>query len=569
MSTTAAYRIGKVVAVTGDQVFVSLVDFNGEEPPSGVPASMTVDIPSEAGPAPLLIGQPGTFVMVSLPAGYLLCMVTGIEMKEERISASEIKQADQDTMLLIDRVSRSLSTVPVGTLDAAGVFERGTDTMPTVNAPTFAVDAQTIDRIYAGYAEGDFSLGTLSLIPGQTAKINLDAFLTRHAAILGQTGGGKSWTVASVVQKMCTFPQSTIVLFDLHGEYGSSFGPYADVITASDLELPYWLMNSEELLGLMVDRSEAAAPNQIAKFKELLQAAKENHSENKKLGIPKITIDTPVYFDFNLLIDDFRALDSQMVPGSSKDIKGPLHGQFTRLLMRIDSRMNDRRYDLIFNPTTYASSASMDDLFRRLLGETVGNRKKVVVVDLSTVPFDVRASVISLILRCLFDFSYWYRRVHKEKFPIAVFADEAHIYLSDHDPATEAARTSAERIAKEGRKYGISLTVISQRPRELSSTILSQCGSFLCLRISNPDDQAYVRNLLPDSVRGISAMFSTLRRGEAILLGDSVMMPTRIRIDRPNPEPESDDASFAKSWAKAPTDLDMPAVLTAWRNQKV
>lgn len=561
------YRIGKVVAVTGDQVFVSLAEHDGAEPPSGVPASMTVDVPSAAGPVPLLIGQPGTFVLVSLPAGYLLCMVTGIEMKEERIASPEVRQASEDQVLLLDRVSRSLSTVPVGTLNASGDFERGTDTMPTVNAPVFAAEAETIDRIYRSYADGDFSLGSLSLIPGQPAKINLDAFLTRHAAILGQTGGGKSWTVASIVQKMCAFPQSTIVLFDLHGEYGSTFGGCADVISASDLELPYWLMNSEELLGMMVDRSESAAPNQIAKFKELLQAAKEESPGNQALGIPRITIDTPVHFDFPKLIAQFRELDTQMVPGAKVERQGPLFGQFTRLLMRIDSRLNDRRYDLIFKPKTYATSASMDDLFRRLLGEKQGERKKIVVVDMSSTPFDVRAAVISLILRCLFDFAYWYRRVSKDRYPIAVFADEAHIYLSDDDPASEAARRSAERIAKEGRKYGISLTVISQRPRELSSTILSQCGSFLCLRISNPDDQSYVRNLLPDSVRGITAMFSTLRRGEAILLGDSVMMPTRIRIDKPNPPPESDDASFTKTWNEEPVDLDVPAVLKAWRNQ--
>jgi DNA helicase HerA-like ATPase len=561
------YRVGKVAAVTGDQVFVSLIEHDETEPPSGVPANMTVNVPSKAGPVPLLIGQPGTFVLVSLPAGYLLCMVTGIEMKEERIGSSELRQAADEDVLLLDRVSRNLSTVPVGTLNAAGDFERGTDVMPTVNAPVFAVEPTTIDRIYESYAEGDFSLGTLSLIPTQPAKINLDAFLTRHAAILGQTGGGKSWTVASVIQKMCQFPQSTIVLFDLHGEYGSTFGACADVIAASDLELPYWLMNSEELLGLMVDRSESAAPNQIAKFKELLQAAKEGDPENQKLGIPKITIDTPIHFDFAALIDEFRDLDTQMVQGGRGDKQGPLFGQFTRLLMRIDSRLNDRRYDLIFKPKQYATSASMDELFRRLLGEKAGDRKKVVVVDLSTTPFDVRASVISLILRCLFDFAYWYRRVNKGRYPIAVFADEAHIYLSDDDAVSAAARRSAERIAKEGRKYGISLTVISQRPRELSSTILSQCGSFLCLRISNPDDQSYVRNLLPDSVRGITAMFSTLRRGEAILLGDSVMMPTRIRIDRPEPPPESDDASFAKTWAMAPVDLDVQAVLKAWRNQ--
>lgn len=563
----ADYRIGKVAAVTGDQVFVSLLEA-ADDGTVGVPASMTVDMPSPNGPVPLLIGQPGTFVLVSLPNGYLLCMVTGIEMKEERIAAPELRQAVGADLTLIDRVSRSLSTVPVGTVDAEGAFERGTDVLPTVNAPVFAVDEPMIDRVYAGYAEGNFSLGRLSLIPSQEAKVNLDAFLTRHAAILGQTGGGKSWTVASIIQRICKFPQSTIVLFDLHGEYGGAFGDDAEVISATDLELPYWLMNSEELLGLMVDRAESAAPNQIAKFKELLQAAKQDDAENQRLGIPKITIDTPVHFGLQRIVDEFRRLDTEKVTGSQgKPVNGPLYGQFTRLLMRLDSRMNDRRYDLIFKPKTYTSSGSMSDLFRRLLGETDGERRKIVVVDLSSTPFDVRSSVISLIQRCLFDFSYWHRRLKGDRYPIAVFADEAHIYLSDGDPSCEAARKSAERIAKEGRKYGISLTVISQRPRELSSTILSQCGSFLCLRISNPDDQSYVRNLLPDSVRGITSMFSTLRRGEAILLGDSVMMPTRIRIARPEPQPQSDDASFGASWGMEPTELDVDGVLAAWRGQ--
>lgn len=563
------FRIGKVVAVTGDQVFVSLLDGDADGS-AGVPASMTVDVPSPDGPVPLLIGQPGTFVLVSLPAGYLLCMVTGIEMKEERIPAPDLRQAADAGLSLIDRVSRNLSTVPVGTLDASGTFERGTDVLPTVNAPVFAVDDEMIDNIYAGYADGDFSLGKLSLIPDQDAKINLDAFLTRHVAVLGQTGGGKSWTVASIIQRICGFPQATAVLFDLHGEYSSAFGDQAEVIAANDLELPYWLMNSEELLGLMVDRAESAAPNQIAKFKELLQAAKEDDDENRSLGIPKITIDTPVHFSLERIVDEFRRLDTERVTSSSnREVNGPLHGQFTRLLMRLDSRMNDRRYDMIFRPRTYTSSASMSDLFRRLLGEKIGERRKIVVIDLSSTPFDVRSSVISLIQRCLFDFAYWHRRLKGERYPIAVFADEAHIYLSDGDPACEAARKSAERIAKEGRKYGISLTVISQRPRELSSTILSQCGSFLCLRISNPDDQSYVRNLLPDSVRGITSMFSTLRRGEAILLGDSVMMPTRIRVSRPDPQPQSDDASFAKAWAKVPADLDVDGVLAAWRAQAV
>ena len=564
----SSYRIGKVVGVSGDEIYVTLLDHETEvDGPCGVPDSMTVHLPSDGGPTPVLIGQPGTFISVALPAGRLLCMVTGVEMREGRVAASEARQAEQQGHLLLDRSSRTLITIPVGTLDGSGAFERGSDVLPTINAPVYAVSPGQIDQVYASYAEGNFAIGRLSLLPAQQAKINLDAFLTRHAAVLGQTGGGKSWTVASLIQKMCGFNQSTIVLFDLHGEYTASFGDHADVIAANDLELPYWLMNSEELLGLMVDRSESAAPNQIAHFKSLLQAAKESHAENQHLKLKKITIDTPVFFDFSSILDEFRRLDAQMVAGSKGEKQGPLYGQFTRLLMRIDSRLSDRRYDLIFKPKTYTTSASMEDLFRRLLGERKNSRNKVVVVDLSPVPFDVRASVISLILRCLFDFAYWHRRVHGDRFPIAVFADEAHIYLRDGDSGCDAAKHSAERIAKEGRKYGISLTVISQRPREVSTTILSQCNSFLCLRISNPDDQSYVKNLLPDSIRGVASMFATLRRGEGILLGDSVMMPTRIRIDRPDPAPASDDASFCKAWSEPPKDVDFKVVLQAWRNQ--
>lgn len=561
------HQIGKVIEVKGDQIVVSLLEFDDENG-VGVPEEMAVDVSTPDGPVNLLIGQPGSFVELSLPNGTLLCLVTETRMREVSIGATEIKAAAADGDYVVEQVLRQLVTIPIGTIDANGDFERGTNILPTVNAPVFAVLPQTINTIYTSFAEGNFSLGKLSLLPDQEARMNLDAFLGRHAAILGQTGGGKSWTVASILQKIAAFPQSTVLLFDLHGEYARAFGAEAEVISAAEIEMPYWLMNAEEILGLMIDRAEASAPNQNSKFKELLQSAKETHPENIALGLEKITIDTPVYFDLDAIIDNFRFLDTQMVAGASKDVKGPLHGQFTRLLMRLESRLNDRRYDLIFKPKRYSTTASMDDLFRKLLGEESKNRKKIVVLDLSPVPFDVRGSLISLTLRCLFDFSYWHCRLKETRFPIAIFADEAHIYLSDSS-SNQAPRESAERIAKEGRKYGISLTVISQRPREMSSTILSQCGSFLCLRISNPDDQSYVRNLLPDSVRGITSMFSSLRRGEAILIGDSMIMPTPIKVDPPNPCPDSADASFTALWGEEPSELDVAGVLAAWRNQKV
>jgi DNA helicase HerA-like ATPase len=565
------YKIGKVISVSADTINISLYDYSdSDETVYGVPDNMNVTIDTSVGPTPVLIGQPGTFVLVAIPNGMLLSMITDISMKETSVLNSEIKKAESSDEYLIQSPLRIITVIPVGTIDASGIFERGTDLLPTVSNDVFAVLPDVIDKVYESFAEGNFSIGELSLIKNQEAKINLDSFLSRHAAILGQTGGGKSWTVASIIQSISTFPKSTVVLFDLHNEYKAAFGDYAEYINASDLEFPYWLMKSDELLGLMVDRAESAAPNQIAKFKELLQAAKENHIENQALGIPKITIDTPVHFDFKNIIDEFRRLDVQMVPGAvpPKLIKGPLNGDFTRLLMRIDSRLNDKRYDLIFNPIIYNTSASMEVLFRKILGEEP-EPKKIVIVDMSSIPFDVRNSIISLILRCLFDFAYWYKKVNSKAYPVSVFCDEAHIYFNDKDPNSEAARLSAERIAKEGRKYGISLTVISQRPREVSATILSQCNTFLCLRISNPEDQSYVKSLLPDSIRGIVSMFSNLRRGECILLGDSVIMPTRIKIRKPDPTPNSDDTSFYKEWHLDHEEIQIAPVLDAWRKQQV
>lgn len=564
------YIIGKTVGVTGDQVLVELLDHKiDDQVQQGVPENMSISVTHENEKVPLLIGQPGTFISIAIPNGVLLSIVTDIQMKEGKLSTSEVKTAEAIEQYPLDSPSRYLNVLPIGTVNSSGEFERGTDVFPTVNSSAFAVLPSTINKIYESFAEGIFSIGKLSLLPSQEAKINLDSFLSRHAAILGQTGGGKSWTVASVLQEIAKFPQSTVVLLDLHGEYKTAFNDKdVNYIDVKELEFPYWLMNSEELIELMVDRQESAAPNQIAKFKELLQDSKESHPENVKLSIPKITIDTPVYFDFDSIISEFRSLDvGTKIGAQGKPIKGDFNGQFTRLLMRIDSRLNDKRYDLIFKPKRYNSSASMKELFLKLLGEgTIP--KKITVFDLSSIPFDVRNSVISLMMRCLFDFSYWYRKVNSKAYPISLFCDEAHIYLNEKESSTTASRLSAERIAKEGRKYGVSLTVISQRPREVSSTILSQCNSFLCLRISNPDDQSYVKSLLPDSMRGIVNMFSSLRRGEGILLGDSVIMPTRIKIRRPDPEPDSNDISFYKQWNEAHKEIDVGGVLDSWRKQE-
>lgn len=563
------YEIGKVIGVFGDRIEVSLIDFvESDDDCIGVPDNMCINLNTDYGPLPLIIGQPGSFIQISIINGILLAMVSNIKMRERLALAREIKEAESDDEYTIEKPERLISAIPIGTINQVGNFERGTDILPTVNSKVFAVSNDIIEKIYNSFAEGDFVIGKLSLNYDIEAKININNFLGRHAAIIGQTGTGKSWTVASFIQKLSDMPRSTIILFDIHGEYRKAFNEEkSDYISIQDLEFPYWLMNFQELQDLMIDMSEHSAPNQIAKFRELLQHSKESYEENISLEIPKITVDTPVYFDFDYIINEYQRLDVERVPGSRGDKQGPFFGQFTRLITRLKSRLNDKRFDLIFKPKLYNSSASLEDLFRRLLGES-DEKKNIIIIDISPIPIEVRSPIISLVLRCLFDFCYWYKRRNATSFPIAIFCDEAHTYLNEYDNSYKASRLSAEKIAKEGRKYGISLNVVTQRPREVSSTILSQCNSFMCMRITNPDDQVYVKRLLPDSIKAIINLFSTLRRGECILLGDSVIMPTRIKLDKPDPVPASDDTSFSKIWNSAYEKTNIKDVLDSWRKQE-
>lgn len=567
----ARYRIGRVIAVRGGSIDVELSPYAQESDGTeyGVRDDMSIDFPGPTGPEPMLIGQPGTYIAVELTSDELLCVITDIRMAEAPASLGGATR-DPDTVPVLGS-ARLLTALPVGTIDAKGTFERGTDTLPTIGSNVYAVPPSDVAAVYRSYRKATFQLGPLSLSPSTAGYVDFDVLVGRHCAVLGQTGAGKSWLVASLLQKVnARFNYATTMLIDWHGEYSSAFGQEATYLTAGQLEIPYWLMNFEELVDLCIDRGEREAPNQIAKFRECLQAAKEAEAKAEGLDLPKITLDTPVYFDFDEVIDMLRALDTEMVPSkSSQGVKqGPFHGQFTRMLARIESRLNDRRYDLIFKPTRYRSSSSLSDLIRELIGAS-DQPKKTVVLDISPIPFDVRPSVISLILRAVFEFSYWHRRAKGVEFPVLVVCDEAHAYLRDGDPAVASARLSAERIAKEGRKYGVGIMVVSQRPREVSSTILSQCSTFICTRITNPDDQSYVRGLLPDSMRGLIDALAVLRQGEALVLGDAVIMPTRMRIDPPSPRPRSQDVEFSALWQRPYVPPDVDAVIDEWRRQGI
>ena len=420
-----------------------------------------------------------------------------------------------------------------------------------------------------------FAVGTVATHP--TLKVCFDPsnFFARHFAVLGQTGSGKSWTVASLVQKtVMVMPKAHIIILDLHGEYcwrredGTRHYAFADAkvrhVDAREMEIPYWLMTFAELCDLLIEHSEREATNQTAFFRDCLFAGRqaESISATPPLGLSRVTVDTPIYFSLDDLLAQVRAKNTERVGNR----QGPMFGDFDRFLMRIESKLNDVRYDFLLKPRIRSNSASLSPLLRDFVG--LGSRKvAVTVIDLSSVPFDVRPTVAAQIGRLAFEFNYW--NPQYREFPLLLICEEAHTYIPRASESQFAgSRKSMERIAKEGRKYGVGLAVVSQRPHEVSETVLAQCGTFICLRITNPDDQSYVRSLVPESEGDLISVLAGLGRGEALVLGEAVPLPTRLQFDKPDPTPNSDDIDFYGKWKTGPDDLDVDAIVKRWRSQE-
>jgi len=463
---------------------------------------------------------------------------------------------------------------PLGEITAKGGFVRGVSHFPTTGAELHLVSASTLEVMFAKYSAADFRVGKLSSFDSIDVFLDASAFFGRHAAILGQSGSGKSWTVTSMVQStLRAMPNAHIIILDLHGEYGAkdwdpdTKAPFPEdkvrCIKASDLEIPYWLLTYEELISLLIDQDEEDASIQIAFLRGAVLELKQEANEH--LGLGHITVDSPIYFSMEALYKRFKDINERTADfGKSKTA---LTGKFDSLLVKLASRMNDTRYDFLLRPKKRTSSESLPELMRDFVG--LGEpRAKVTVIDLSSVPFDVHPTVTAQIGRLAFEFNFWNPACRE--FPLFLICEEAHSYIT-RDSATDThgeARRSFERIAKAGRKYAVGLCVVSQRPHELSETVLSQCSSYICMRISNPDDQEYVRALVPDSARGILESLSSLAQGEAIATGEASPMPMRFKVTMPDPPPNAQDIDYAGMWSKGPTETDVDHIVDCWRRQR-
>jgi hypothetical protein len=514
---------------------------------------------------------------------YLIAITERVTRSHREELPEELPEGDEDGVLAsvpTDLVRGAL----IGTFrtvdgEKKNTFKRGADSFPQIDRECYVVDAGNLQRFMgilgADYPENErLKLGTFVADRTAEAIVSGDKFFQRHAAILGSTGSGKSYAVALILERAAKLKYPNILVFDMHGEYApladagkNGFATRVRIAGPGDLEnpgddalfLPYWLLNRDEMLSMILDRSDQNAPNQASRFTSHVKALKQKTLEaEKQVDVAKtFTVDSPIPY----LIKDLLSLlvtdnTTKGVGKAGAPVKGEWEDKLTRFISRLEAKLDDRRYGFMFTPPAKANTYGwLADQITRLLGSNGG--KGIKIIDFSEVPSDVLPVVTGTLARLLYDVQFWMDP--QKRTPVTLLCDEAHLYLPVRDDADAVQRQALgafERISKEGRKYGFSLLVVSQRPSDVSKTILSQCNNFLSLRLTNDTDQAVIKRLMPDSLAGLTSILPLLDTGEALMLGDAVLLPSRIKLDKPTIAPDSATRDFWKDWGTQAPDVD-------------
>ena len=539
-------------------------------------------------------------VLQSSKAGqHLLGVITKITRKpENRTLLEEDEQPEDQTSFSENNL---VKITLIGTLlDRVGekqnVFRRTLETVPEIDANCFMLDGvhltnfmQVISNVETDGPK--LSLGKFTLDEDATAYLNGNKLFQRHAVIVGSTGSGKSWTTARLLEQIAQLPQANVILFDIHGEYspliGDAFqhfkiaGP-SEIETGSGIDdgvlhLPYWLLGYEALVSMFVDRSDNNAPNQAMIMTRTITAAKKENlaaPEHKDI-LDNFTIDSPVPFEIDTVLVELNRLDIERVPGANGKPggkAGDYNGKLSRLIARLEAKRTDRRLSFLFQPPAECMQMEwLPKMMHRLVagrGAQDAAKGGIKVIDFSEVPSDILPLMVSLLARIVFTTNQWAEK--EDRHPVAMLCDEAHLYIPARalaDSSDSIAVEIFERIAKEGRKYGVGLAVISQRPSEVNKTVLSQCNNVIAMRLTNGDDQTVIKKLLPDSLGSFSELLPVLDVGEALVVGDASLLPTRIRISEPTLKPDSQTVSFWDNWNEENPKSQTEKAVRAWRKQ--
>ncbi|MFZ2538029.1 MAG: ATP-binding protein [Oscillospiraceae bacterium] len=465
--------------------------------------------------------------------------------------------------------------------DKKDVFKRGVDTFPQIESKCYCISGtnlQNFMNLLSNSIQSDkrLKLGTYMMDSNAEAVLDGNKFFQRHAAILGSTGSGKSWCVANILEKASELRYANIIVFDMHGEY-SSLATGADKIAESykiagpgDLDnkgqstlfLPYWLLNREEMLSMILDRSDSNAPNQASRFTSHIRELKLSTltKEEKEETAKTFTVDSPIPFEIRELIERLKDDDTKKGVGAKgAPVKGDWEGKLTRFISRLETKIDDKTYGFMFQPHENVQKYTwLANMLCNLLGYS-GTQKGIKIVDFSEVPSDVLPVVTGTLARLLYDIQFWMEP--DKRTPFALVCDEAHLYLpikDEADAVQKQALYNFERIAKEGRKYGVSILAVSQRPADVSKTILSQCSNFVVLRLTNERDKGVIKNLLPDSLKSTIDFLPLLDVGEALVVGDAILLPSKILLDQPQKShrPISATKDFWDEWDERKPDND-------------
>jgi hypothetical protein len=489
---------------------------------------------------------------------------------------------------LVDRIAcgrpNSAAVSLVGSVRPNGVpagpahgFSRSLSATPAMRAPGFALRGDALKafmRLLVQSSEGPAALvlGQYVLDDEATAYLDGDKFFQRHAALLGSTGSGKSWTVCALLERAARLPSASVVVFDLHGEY-SRLGyarqlrvPGPDDLQSDDpdlLYLPHWLMTSEELAATFVDASEATAHDQTLVLQREIAQAKRDFLQQcrKEDALKAFTVDSPVPFPLEAVRTRLEALNTKVVQDYRGSKPGEFHGMFSRLLVRMQTRRGDRRYGFLFQTPDSLQTYEAFPLLARQLLDYRTPRSQVRIIDFSEVPADMLPIMLGIVARLVYYLQFWTPRTRRH--PVALVCEEAHLYLPQRCVGANEERTLANfrKIAKEGRKYGVSLVVVSQRPADVDAAILSQCNNVLAMRLANAQDQGVIQRMMPDTLGSLLETLPVLGTGEALAVGDAVLLPSRVRVQPPTEKPISTTIDFWTQWNRkdCATDWDLAA----------
>jgi uncharacterized protein len=550
------------------------------------------------------IGQIGTFIKFPIGSLTLYGLVSSVSNTPANVD---------NTTYDPNYGSRFLQVQLIGEKLGNDRFQKGVGTFPTINDEVHIVTEEDLKLIYGDKSEGFIEIGTHSSSENLSVYIDTHNLILRHSAVLGSTGSGKSNTTAHVIKRLLTdYTGSRIVLVDTHGEYSSAFKDNAKVFKINDKDnplcVPFWTMTFDELSFFLVGRPEGQEKPEDKELREKIIALKKANADKVKSGNVNpdfITGDSPIPFDIKQMWYDFdrdvnatynhisdhttanECLEEEGDANSLKPVKfqpyapgggSPFKSKKQTMYSyagKIYSRIRDSRYDFMFNPSDYSNVNDPNHDIDHLLRSWIAHDKRLTILDLSGIPFELIDISVGLISRFLYDSMYWgrFEEYTGRNRPLLMVYEEAHSYLPKSEKSSHIygyARKAVEKIFKEGRKFGIGAMVVTQRPSEISETILAQVGTFIALRLTNSGDKGTVQSSAPNNMNSLIELLPSLRIGEAIIVGEAINIPSRVRIEIVEPRPSSNDPALVTSWKKtfAPNEDDYKAIVTAIREQK-